>query len=169
MARHTATAMPDLELTRSADDRKVYVLEGVGTLRMEGLLSRRAVAEADGRTLRIERSALWRPLQATDETGGVVGRFDRRMRGGGTVCWDDRELPLRRASVWRERFALVDGDREIALIDGKGWGRRPVRVTLEDPAAIDPALLLFAVFVVNTLAADDSAAASSGSVAATGA
>jgi hypothetical protein len=39
------------------------------------------------------------------------------------------------ASSWRERYALVDGEREVAVLDGKGWGSRPVTI------GIDPALL----------------------------
>ena len=40
--------MADLELTRSRDDRRLYELAGLGTLRLEGLFSRRATAEAGG-------------------------------------------------------------------------------------------------------------------------
>ena len=52
-----------------------------------------------------------------------------------------------------------DGERELALLDGKGWGRRPVKVTVEDPDAIELGLLLVAAFVVRGLAEDASAAA----------
>jgi hypothetical protein len=45
-AKLTLEAMPDLELTRSSDDRRLYVLGGVGTLRLQGFLSRSAIAEA---------------------------------------------------------------------------------------------------------------------------
>jgi len=68
---------------------------------------------------------------------------------------------LRPASRWRERYALADGDRELAVLDGKGWGKRPVKITTEDPAAVEPGLLLFAVFVVRGLAEDAGAAAAS--------
>ena len=54
------------------------------------------------------------------------------MRRGGTLRWQEQELELRPASKWRERYALADGERELGLLDGKGWGRRPVRVTVED-------------------------------------
>ena len=46
-----------------------------------------------------------------------------------------RELALRPASRWRERYALADGDHELAVFDGRGWGRRPVTVVVDDPAA----------------------------------
>ena len=66
---------------------------------------------------------------------------------------------------WRERYALADGDRELAVSDGKAWGRRPVRVTLEDAAGLDPGLLLFAAYVVRGLAEDAGAGAAAGASA----
>ena len=76
---------------------------------------------------------------------------------------------LRPASAWRERYALADGDRELAVLDGKGWGRKPVRVEMADATAPDAALILFAAFVVRGLADDaSSTAAAAGSTAAIG-
>jgi hypothetical protein len=49
---------------------------------------------------------------------------------------------------------------------GGGWGRRPVRVTVDDPGETEPGLILFAAFVVRGLAAD--ASASAGGAAAAG-
>jgi hypothetical protein len=149
-------ATTDLELTRVPGDRRLYSLEGVGTLRLEGLASRRATAEAAGRRWRIARRGFWgRASQATDEADAVVGEFEpRSLRRGGPLRWHDRELTLRPASNWHERYALADGARELAILDGKSWGRRPVRVTLDDAEAIDPGLLLYAVFVVRGLAKD---------------
>ena len=82
----------ELELTRTAADRRAFALDGVGTLRMNGWASRAASAEA--------------------------------------------------------------GDRQLAVLDGTARGRRPVKVTLDDPRGIDPGLVLFAVFVVRGLAND---------------
>jgi hypothetical protein len=160
----------ELELTRSPDGRRLFVLEGVGTLRSEGLFARAAVAEVDGRTWRFARRGLFgRRIEATETAGGVVGEFEARtVRRGGTLRWAGRELELRTASSWRERYALGDGERELALLDGKGWGRRPVKVTLDDLGAVEPPLLLFAAFVVRTLAEDAGAAAGGSTAAATG-
>jgi len=85
-------------------------------------------------------------------------------RRGGSLRWGEDELALRPASAWRERFALADGERELAVLDGKGWGKRPVTLSVADPDAVDPGLLLFATFVVRGLAED--AAATGGAVAA---
>jgi hypothetical protein len=90
----------------------------------------------------------------------VVGEFaPRSLRRGGPVRWADRELALRPSSAWRERYALVDGERELALLDAKSWGKRPVRVTADD-GAVEPGLLLFAAFVAGGLAEDAAAALS---------
>jgi hypothetical protein len=163
--------MADIELTRAKDDRRLYTLDGVGTLRFErGLGGRRATAEAGDRRWRLT-TGFWRQsVDATDESGVPVGAFDARaLRRGGALQWGGRELQLRPASMWRERYALADGDRELALLDAKGWGKRPVHVSLDDPAAVEPGLLLFAVFVTRGLADDASAAAgASAGAAATG-
>jgi hypothetical protein len=100
-------------------------------------------------------------MEATDVAGGVVGEFEpRSLRRGGTVSWAGKVLELRPASAWRERYALADGGRELAVLDGKAWGRRPVRVSVDgDAPAIEPGLLLFAAFVVRGLAADAETAA----------
>ena len=42
--------MPDLELTRTREDRRRYALDGVGALRLEGVFARRATAEAGAAT-----------------------------------------------------------------------------------------------------------------------
>ena len=153
--------MADLELTRTPDDRRLYALEGVGTLRLEGWSSRRATAEAGAASWRITRSGFWqRTIEAVDEAGMTVGSFDpNTLRRGGAVRWEARELMLRPASMWRERYALADGERELVVLDGKGWGKRPAKVSVEDPAAIEPGLLLFAAFVVRSLADDAGSAA----------
>jgi hypothetical protein len=135
-------------------------------VRIKGWTSRAASAEVDGRRLELARRGLWRrSVAATDATGAAIGRFSAHgLRRGGSLRWEDRELVLRPASRWRERYALTDGRRELALIESTGWGRRPLKVTLDEPQGLDPRLLLFAVFVVRGLANDaaaDSAATGS--------
>ena len=159
--------MAELELTRSPDDRRLYVLDGVGTLRLEGWASRRATAATGADSWRFARRGFWqRAIEATDAAGTTVGSFEpRTFLRGGDVRWDGRELTLRPASAWRERYALADGDRELVILDGKSWGRRPVKVSVEDPGAIEPELLLFAAFVVRSLAEDAASAAGAGAAA----
>ena len=151
-----------MELKRAEGDRRLYALEGVGTLRLEGVGGRRATAEAGGRSWHITRRGFWRQtVQATDARDSVIGEFEppRGLGRGGALRWSGREFELRPASKWRERYALADGDHELAVFDGKGWGRRPVAVSVDDPGALDPGLLLFTAFVVHGLAEDSGAAA----------
>lgn len=160
--------MAELELQRTPGDRRLYALEDIGTLRFEGIASRKATAIAGADRWRFARRGFWqRAIQATDATGAAVGEFEQRgLRRGGTLRWAGLELTLRPASQWRERYALADGDRELAVLDGKGWGRRPVKVTVDEPGSVEPGLLLFAVFVVRGLAEDASGAAGAGAGAA---
>jgi hypothetical protein len=156
-----------LELTRTREHRRMYALEDVGTLRLDGLFGGGADVAADGRRWRIGRRGLWRSIVVTDAAQADVGAFHARLRGGGTIEWDGREYVLRRASVLRERYALVDGDRELALLDARSWGKRPVAITIDDPSAVDAGLLLFAAFLARKLASDADSAAGSTTAAVT--
>jgi hypothetical protein len=156
--------MADIELKRTLVDRRLYLLDGVGTLRLEGFFSRSATVEANGDTWRVGRRGFWqRLIEASDAKGAAVGEFEpNTLRRGGRLRWDGRELTLRPASAWRQRYALADGNRELAILDGKSWGRRPVKITVDDLGAIEPGLLLFAAFVVRGLAEDADTAAGAG-------
>lgn len=162
--------MTELELTRTPHDRRLYTLAGAGTIRLEGLFSNGATAQAGNDTWRLTRRGLWHPIiEATDEAGAVVGEFiPRDIRRGGTLTWAGRELQLRPVSALRERYALRDQATDLAILDGKSWGKRPVKITLPDPAALEPGLLLFAAFIVHRLAAnaDSSAAGATAAVSA---
>src|SRR3954453_20021629 len=141
--------MVNRQLARIPGDHALYALEGVGTLRLGGVSRGRATAEAAGRQWHFARRGFWRQLPATDAARMVVGAFDRRLLGGGSVRWADREFALRRASVWRERYVLADGDRELALFDAKGWGLRPVTISIDPHPALEPRLVLYTAFVVH--------------------
>jgi hypothetical protein len=145
----------ELELTRSPHDRRRYDLEGAGALHLGGWLRGGATIEAGDLLLEVRRRGILRRVtEATDHAGAVVGRFGPQgWRRGGPLWWDGRELALEPSSSWRERYALRGGDRELALLEGKGWGRRPVRIRLTDPGT-GPGLLLFAAYVVRSLAED---------------
>ena len=147
----------ELQLTRTTGDRRLYGLEGVGTLRLAGWGSRAGIAAAGAHSWQLTRRGFWpRVIQAADATGAVVGEYElRALRRGSALRWCDRELALRPDSVWRERYALLDGSRQLATIEGTSWGKDPVNIAVYDNAAtIDPGLLLFAAFVVRTLAQD---------------
>ena len=163
--------MAELELTRSGEDRRLYLLEGVGTLRLEGWLGRRATAEAGSARWQLARAGVLRTkVTALDERGQTAGEFDpRSIRRGGSLRWGSEDYELRPASAWRERYALVAGERELVVLEAKGWGKRPVRVSVEEGTGLDPGLVLFAVFVVRGLAEDTAAIAGSTTAATSGA
>jgi hypothetical protein len=162
------TAATELELVRSKGDRRLYELADVGTLRLEGIFGRSAIAEADSERWTLRRRLWTSGIDASDGTGATVGEFTTKLFGsGGKLHWRGREFTLRRASVWRERYALVEGERELVLFDVKPWGRRPVFVRVEPAAQVDSGLLLFAVFVVRVVAADDSVGATTAATSGT--
>jgi len=158
----------ELELARSRDNRRLYVLGDLGTLRLEGLLGRNAAAEAGGERLRFRRSMWTRTIAATTDSGEIIGEFHGQLlRSGGTIHWEGRELLLRRGTMWRERYVLEDGGRKLARFDTPAWGRLPMSVSVEVPTKVGPALLLFAAFVVRAAADDDSTGAVVASTSAT--
>jgi hypothetical protein len=154
--------MPELELVRTPADRRRYALAGIGTLRLEGLLGRSASAEGGERSWLIARRGVFTSaISATDAAGTEVGEFTgRTLRRGGSLRWGDQTLALQPDSIWKERYALTDGELRLATIEGHSWGKRPVQIGIDDLAAVEPGLLLFAAFVVRALA---EAAQSSGS------
>jgi hypothetical protein len=162
--------MPELELTRTPGDKKLYELAGVGTLRLRGWTGRSATAETaagDRAWELVHRGILRTVIEASDAAGTPTGAYEpRTFRRGGALTWQGRDYGLRPASAWKQRYALTDGERELASIEGKGWGKRPVKVVTDDPASLPPGLLLFAVYVVRALAEDAQSAAAGGATAA---
>jgi hypothetical protein len=142
--------MGELELTRAPGDRRLYVLANIGTVRLpEGWRSTGGRVEGNGRTWEIARG------QAIDETGTLVGSFQAHtFRRGGTLRWIDRELQLRRVRSWRRRFALADGEQELAVFERREWVRRRLKITVDTPVALDPGLMLFAAYLVLSGATD---------------
>lgn len=78
-----------IELTRAFRDRRLYRLDGVGTLRLEGFFTRGAVAEAGESTWYFGLRRFWqRNIEATDAAGTAVGGFaPRDFRRGGGLRW----------------------------------------------------------------------------------
>ena len=152
--------MTELALTRSSGDKRRYELDGIGTLRLGGWASRWATAVVGERKWGLARRGILKSvIQATDPAGTVVGEFEgRSLKRGGTLRWDERDYVLQPDSRWKEHYVLVDGERRLAMLEGKGWGKRPVRVEIDDSARLDPGLVLFAAFVVRALAQDASSA-----------
>src|SRR4051794_40996338 len=122
----------ELQLTRSSTDRRLYRLDGVGSVRLDGWFARTGRAAADdGRRWVFSRRGMFRRvIEATDASESAVGDFTPRdIRRGGRLLWEGRESRLQPIGL-RERYTLREGDRDLALLDAKGWGKRPVKITL---------------------------------------
>jgi hypothetical protein len=159
-----------IDLTRVPGDHRLYALDDLGTLRLEGLLMRAATAEAGAGSWRFSRQGLWqRRIIATDAAGEVIGMFQPRdIRRGGSLQWHGTDYTLRPHSSWRERYALSHRGRELTVLQATGWWgwgtQRPARVWVDDPRVIDSGLLLFSAFIVRALA--DAANSDAGSTVA---
>jgi hypothetical protein len=155
-----SSSFATVQLTPIPGRRRLYALECVGTVRLTGWTSRTAIAEGGGRVWRFTYRGIRRPvIQAADAAGAVVGEYrGRAPHVGGVLEWSGRRLSLRPDSLWRDRYVLAEEDRRLATIEGRAWGRRPVSIRVDGAADIGPALLLFAVFVVGTLARKPAAA-----------
>ena len=142
------------------EDRGSYTLDGVGALAW-----RASRAGGDdrgrGRTWQAARRGFGVICRRHRRRGALVAEFERqRVRSGGTLRDGASEREIAPASTWKQRYALRDGERELALLGAKGWGERPVRVTVDDPAAVDPHVLLLAAFLTRRWPRRPAAAAS---------
>ena len=162
--------MTEFELSRAPGDRRLYSIPGVGTLRDDGFRAGTTTAtSADGEaSWTFSKHGFWRrTIHATDAGGAVIGEFTgRTLSRGGDLRWDGRDMTVDATSVWRSRFALVEDGRDLVVLDAKGWGKRPVIMTVEEPGAVEPGLLLFATFVVRRIASDSSSDGGGSSAAA---
>jgi hypothetical protein len=120
----------EFELTRVREERRLYALEGVGTLRLPGMRLRHATASTCDGTWRFTRRSVWqRSLRATDALGTEVGTFrPREIRRGGTVYWRGREYRVRPHRMLRERYALA-----LAQTDRERDRGRALRCASETP------------------------------------
>jgi hypothetical protein len=163
--------MEEIELVRAADDRRTYVLGPIGSLRLNGWLMRSATARAEGDTFLFKRRS-WSSsaVDAEDDSGRTIGTFQpRALRRGGAIEWGARQYDLRPMTMLRERYELVEGERQLASVEARGWwgwgSRRPLNMSLVDRDAVEPGLLLFVAYVVRTLADKTSSDAGAASAA----
>ena len=159
--------METLDLTRSPESRRLYRLGALGTIHLNGLVVRSATLTSGGTTFEVTRRGLLsRELTAT-EAGTRIGAFaPHRLNRGGRLDWRGDELRLEPAAHLAQRYALESRGEALAFLQARGWwgwgSLTPVTVELPDGAAVDGPLLIFAVYVVRTLAdraADDAAGA----------
>ena len=158
--------MRELQLIRSADDKRRLDLHGVGSVRFENMWGTKLCLSAPGHVdWRI--AGRWRrgATTATDATGAVVATLvGRRVEHGHRAL--DVTTPHQGIFDRRPPFVLVEGDREMARVAPQVWSEKPVDVTLMDEefAAEQPQLLLFALWVACRIAASRQAGAAAGGV-----
>lgn len=158
--------MREVELRRSARDRRLFEAEGVGWLRHDRWLSHRGEGGSVG-----SAAAEW-SFEPRGWTGGRAEALDRRSGlpiGGyrrtaafsqdGEVTWAGRVHELGRASRWRSRFRLADGPATLLELDVRGHGSRPVTLRVDPALDGEPGLVLFACWLGRLFAAQAAAGA----------
>jgi hypothetical protein len=159
--------MREVQLIRSAEEKRRLDLDGVGTVRFENMWGTKLCVSAPGRgdwriNARTRRGA---PLAATDTTGAVVATVvGRRVEQGDRaveVTTPDQGLFDRRPP-----FVLVADGREIARVAPHVWSEKPLDVTITDEGFADeqPQLLLFALWIACRIASSRMAGAAAGGV-----
>jgi hypothetical protein len=155
----------ELRLRRGNRDRRRFTLETVasepiGTMRLHGLASSTAIAEADGASWTFTRRFWSRAAHATNAAGAEVGTWlPRTLRRGGTFSWEGRPVTLSPTRSWREEYALLDSGHPIAAVGRTSCGSRSVRFTMETTDPLPPGFVLFVAFVVLRIADDATNAA----------
>ena len=143
-------------LTRSRNDRRLYELGSLGSLRLKGWFLRAADARTETESFTVSKTKTFdATVVATDSTAEQLGVFrPRSLRGGGTLEWRGTTYDLSHDAMLAERYSLMDGERVLAEVYARGWWgwgtKRPVELTVHDDR--DRALLLFVTFVVRTIA-----------------
>ncbi|WP_090968228.1 hypothetical protein [Nocardioides exalbidus] len=150
--------MGDQLLTQSADDRRRYDLEGVGSIRRMSLFSRTALLlPADGEPFTAQsRGLLSGESEAVAAGGEQVGEYTHPdlLTRSGRVRWHERTLRLRTTPVLVSRFELIEDGAALLEVQATGWGHPPAKVTVRD--ASDRGLLLFALWLAQGFVDHDS-------------
>jgi hypothetical protein len=138
----------ELELRPDPKDRRRLVLDGVGSLRLGGWGRRDVQVTAGERRYTFAGAAFSSRVRVLDEQGAEVGSYVPRSLGrGGVLRVGTRELLLhRRVGLLRTLYRLCEGTRELAVLQPRG-SLRPMRITAEGLAGIDPVVLLLAAYV----------------------
>ncbi len=157
--------MHEVELLRSAGDRRLFEIEGVGWLRTASWLSHRGEAGVVGSAV-----AEWAfeprgwtagRAEALDRRSGLpLGGYRRMKTFGpdGEVTWGGRVHELERASSWRSRLRLDGGGATLLQLDVRGYGRRPATLRVDPALDGQPGLVLFVCWLGTLLVTQTAAA-----------
>jgi hypothetical protein len=145
-----------LTLDRTA--RGQYVLGEVGSLRNLKRFSAEIRAGEEAWTLRRALGGMGQVVNATDSVSGArVGRYLPRgflhLRGvfGGKLTAGEKSYDWRAKHQLSSHFWVSLGGVELAHFDA-GSQAQPVRVQIEDVAALEPLALLFCCHLVKQMA-----------------
>src|SRR4051794_8372544 len=147
--------MKEIELVRSSPDRRLYTLGDLGSLRLNGLFMRSATAETDLGSFSVTKTRWTSASVVARDPLGEIGAFHARtLGGGGSLTWIEETYALRHQQPFGETYALLNGDRRLALVTARGWWGWGVKtpLTMQVWDMSDAPLLLFVAFVVRTLA-----------------
>ena len=162
--RVALAAVRELQLTRSADDKRRLDLPGVGSLRFENIWGTKLRLTAPGHgEWRVVRRR--RGVTVSDADGMTVAAFTGRGVEHGDVAVEVT-TPHQGLLDRRPPFLLLEGDRELARMAPSVWSEKPTAVTLldEDFAVQHPLLLLLALYRAQLVAASRQAGAAAGGV-----
>jgi hypothetical protein len=155
--------MAELRLRRDREDRKRYVLDGVGELRLGRWYRRGATISSDSGASWELRSSGWSSVvTATDAGGREAATYRPRgalKRGGEIMVAEGDTFELKPSSNWRNRYALWSGESELAAVETKGWSGQEVAVDLSDDRLVEALVLLMACYLVRRFGEDSSSAA----------
>jgi hypothetical protein len=159
--------MAELRLRRDPGDRKRYVLDGVGEMRVGKWYERGATLLADSGESWEMKPATWTSsVTATDSSGAEAATYEPRgaFKRGGEIQLPARgeRYDLKPSSSWRNRYGLWTGDAELAAVETTGWSGQEVAVGVSEGASVDPLLLLMACFLVRRFGEDEAAAGAAG-------
>ena len=158
--------MTDVLLTQDPNDKRVFVLEGLGRVvlvpkRWFGAV--RIEAGAMGAwTVDLPGWGVMKRFEAVDDGGDDAATFTqgkaRAVGRGGAIVSGGRELDLvpdADRSVSTGPWVLREDDREIARFPRQGWGiwRTIITLTDEDACHRDARLTLFAAWVASRISA----------------
>ena len=152
--------MTEFALTRSADDRRRFELDGYGSIRRSSWLKRNAeIRTCDGVERTTRQSPTGKHAGLIEAAGSVVADYQRTrwVDHGGTLTWRGLPYDVTVESHWRHRYLLSRNGVDALRVTYKGWGKKPAVVEVHDPG-MDPGLVLFMTWLAQTFVELDSGA-----------
>lgn len=146
--------MAELALTRSRDDRRRFDLYGIGSIRKRRWIGwgKVELITSDGVILRADRPGHRTNADAVDAKGRIVGDYRKELLSwAGRVGWRSKVYDLTHDRLGSRRYTLAREGKVLLHVRLRlAYRRTPAYVAAEDPE-MDPGLVLFVVWVLQTL------------------